>query len=180
MLQGVASLLDQKAEKDIRSIWKRLEDDFGLTAVQSSLSPHFSWHVAEDYDQVALRNNVNQIASEIKPFKIKTCGLGMFLSPEPVLFVQIVITQHLLEIHHKVFTTIETCAKNSLSYYFPDNWTPHITLAYQDLREEQLSGIIADIHQEDFERWIEIDNFALMCPFEEAQIGLCRIDFSGI
>lgn len=180
MLQGVVSLLDDNSERDIRSIWKRLEDDFGLSAVQSSIAPHFSWHVAEEYDQAALRSIINQIACQLKPFRIKTCGLGMFLSPEPVLFVQITMTQQLLDIHRQIFKSIEPCAINSLSYYFPDSWTPHITLAYQDLREEQLSGIIAAIHQEDFERQIRIDNFALMCPFEDAQLGLCRVDFSGI
>ncbi len=179
MLRGIVSLLDGKTERDIRTIWDRLETDFGLSAVKNSLAPHFSWHVAEAYNQRELRKTVDQIAADLKPFKITTSGLGMFLSPEPVLFVQIVITQQLLDIHRRIFTAIEPYAQNSLPYYYPDFWTPHITLAYQDLEEGQLSGIIADIHQEDFDRTIEVDNFALMCEFEDAQLGLCRVDFGG-
>lgn len=177
-MQGVVSLLDNESDHDVRIIWKRLERDFGLKAAQAAMAPHFSWHVAEKYPYHELKKILTPICSNLKPFKVKTGGLGMFLTPEPVLFIQIIVNQSLLDLHERIFKAVDPLCEGSLSYYHPGLWTPHITLAFQDLRESQLGAILADLHNEDFERWIMIDNFAIICPSEDGEIELCRMDFS--
>ncbi len=178
MLQGVVSLLDPDADRAVRAIWKELELEFGLTAVQSALAPHFSWHVAENYPYSDLKQALTPIKEMITPFTIKTGGLGLFLKPEPVLFIQIIVTQYLLDLHEKVYRAIEPLCEGSLEYYRPGLWTPHITLAYQDLKENQLGEILTKLQGFDFDRWIEISNFAILCPTVDDQMELCRMDFS--
>lgn len=178
MHQGVVSLLDPDTDRAVRAIWKKLELDFGLTAVQSALAPHFSWHVAESYPYTDLKRVLTPIKNNVTPFAIKTGGLGMFLNPEPVLFIQIIVTQFLLDLHEKIFQAAEPLSTGSMAYYQPGLWTPHITLAYQDLKENQMGDILTALQGEDFDRWIQIDNFAILCPVGDDQMELCRMGFS--
>lgn len=178
MLQGVVSLLDKETDHAVRVIWKKLERDFGLRAAQAAMAPHFSWHVAEHYPYDELKQILTPICANMTPFKVKTGGLGMFLTPEPVLFIQIIVNQSLLDLHEQIFRVVEPVCEGSLSYYHPGLWTPHITLAFQDLREDQLGAILAELHHDDFDRWVTIDNFAILCPADNGEIELCRMEFS--
>ena len=179
MFQGVVSLLDPDTDRDVRAIWDRLERDFGLKAVQTAMAPHFSWHVAEKYPYADLKRMLTPLTKKITPFAVKTSGLGLFFNPEPVLFIQIIVNQFLLDLHEQIFTLIEPLCTGSIAYYHPGLWTPHITLAYQDLKADQVGQVLPALKQEDFERWVMINNFTILCPDEQDQMELCRMDFTS-
>jgi hypothetical protein len=46
-MNGIASLLDERAASRVRQLWKNLEERCGLVGVMATPFPHFSWQVAE-------------------------------------------------------------------------------------------------------------------------------------
>ncbi|NHJ86138.1 MAG: 2'-5' RNA ligase family protein, partial [Asgard group archaeon] len=124
--------------------------------------PHFSWQVAEDYKWDRLENELDKLAYEIPPFKISTAGLGIFTGESPVLFIGVVKTEQLIAIHKKITTQLSSLAIKPLQYYFPEHWVPHISLAYGDLKKNNIGKVIEWLAFEPLYMEINIDNIAFI------------------
>lgn len=89
VLHGVGALLDPTATGRVRSLWSRLEHEFGLRGVLGMPYPHLSYQVAQHYDRGALETALERLARETSPFVIRTTGLATFEGDWPVVFVAV-------------------------------------------------------------------------------------------
>jgi 2'-5' RNA ligase len=174
-LHGVVSLLDAGATARIRETWTKLERELGLRGVLVMPYPHFSYQIAGGYDRAAAETALSRLAEEIAPFEIHTKGLGTFEGPWPVIYVVVKLDSALRALHLRVWDACLAHAANPVSYYRPEAWTPHITLAHGEeqnsvpLSGDQVRAVLDMLNPKEFKWAISVDNLALVWDDGEAQ-----------
>src|ERR1700690_1106703 len=101
-MQGIVSLLDGEARDRIEQLWEELRRDFGVRGIHSKRFPHFSYHVADEYDLAKLRPELEQLAGAMRQFLARASGIGIFTRKEPVIYLPVVRSNELQNIHSGV------------------------------------------------------------------------------
>ncbi|MBN2381047.1 2'-5' RNA ligase family protein [candidate division WOR-3 bacterium] len=159
---GVVSLLHSTYKEQIKNLWKRLEKRFGVAHLFHVPIPHFSYHVSTDYSLDLLKAKLADFASRKSSFMVKTEGLGVFNSTEPVLYIPVVRNPALSSFHRELWDMLATFAPQPLAYYHPDSWMPHITLIHGNIPTDKLPDIVAFLASQDFNWEIPIDNISVI------------------
>ena len=162
IMHGLVSLLDQKHYNIVEKIWGDLESKFGLTGIKVTPFPHFSWQIADNYNFDDLDNKMNSLSKEIKPFTVKTAGLGIFTGDSPVIFITVLKDLNLIRLHERIWEIFYPMGDGVSQYYHPENWTPHISLAYSDVDLSNIGDITKFLSFKNLFWEISIDNFALI------------------
>ena len=161
-MHAIVTVLDSKSYARINALWQVLEAECGLTGIHSTPLPHFSWHIAQDYDFPSLLPDLQGIAASTRPFTGHTSGLGMFTRESPVLYFPVVRTSPLSEIHARIWERAIRHSQAPSPYYEPSAWMPHITLAYGDLNLASLCCAVERLAF-DLVNWeISVDNLAIV------------------
>lgn len=163
---GVVSNLDEKHNDMIESIREELRKEFGLKLNLGTA--HFSYKVrpspplpfsppcppadnlkvAENFAHPeteggeptisAVKERLEVLCKKIKPFKVRTASLGLFIKQEPsrktsyVIYLPVVRTAELSEVQKTVWEGLEGIGNKVQGYYAPDRWMPHITLVHDE------------------------------------------------
>jgi 2'-5' RNA ligase len=115
--------------------------------------------------------------SRLRPLTIHTAGLGVFMSPAPVLYIPVVRAPTLERVHRLVWRNFPL-KEGDGGYYAPAQWVPHITLAVGDLTSANLPDVIAFLAGRDFHWEIRLDSLSLVVDVAgkyEIQCG-CRFE----
>ena len=161
-MNGVVSLLDSAHDHAVRNLWAELAERLGLAGIAITPYPHFSYHVAQAYDDMQLDVALRDVARRTEPFRVQTTGLGVFTGELPVLYLPVVRTRELSSLHGELWKAISPLASGAVSYYRPATWMPHITLAHGDLTAARLPDVISLLGSRMFDWEISIDNFATL------------------
>jgi 2'-5' RNA ligase len=89
-------------------------------------------------------------------------GLGIFSGDRPVLYLPIVKSQAMIDLHNQIWERLGSLADRANGYYSPAFWLPHITLAINDLRRENLACALESVAFEPVELTISVDNLILV------------------
>ena len=173
-MQAVVSLLDDHHTQLTEALWRELETQFGLRGVYTTPHPHFSYHVARSYDLDSLVPRLDRLIHAIRPFQVRTTGLGVFTGKSPVLTIPVVRSPALTQFHQTLWSELAACASGSLAYYGPEQWLPHITLGSGDIQKDLLAEAVRLLGERDFNWTITIDNLAFV---EEDGISGQRLGF---
>ena len=161
-MHGLVAILDEYCYEEVEKIWDELELKFNLKDVRITPFPHFSWHVAENYDFDLLEKKMELVAKTLKPFKVKTTGLGIFSGERLVLYIPVVKNEELMKIHIKIWDNFNDISQGSWNEYHPDNWMPHITLAYGDLTEKNIGEVMNYLSFKNFTWEMTINNLSFI------------------
>jgi 2'-5' RNA ligase len=161
-MDGIVSLLDSTHTEKVNALWREFDQRFGIKSVHQMPVAHVSYHVAERYYLARLEPLMREVVEGIGPFKIETNGLGIFTGPEPVLYIPVIRSPMLAFFHQKVWESVNNAAVNTRSYYHPDQWRAHITLAYGDVNHDLLTEIVRLLSPRDFSWEIQIDNLSFL------------------
>jgi 2'-5' RNA ligase len=170
-MHGLVTLLPDPYYAKVESLWDELEARFGLSGIRITPYPHFSWNIAETYDRPQMDWAVAETALVTPVLKVQTDGIGLFPAPVPVLFIQVARGPQLDLLHRRLWDRMQSLGREMSAYYNPENWLPHISLAYGDLRSEQVPEVRAWLEaQESFQWEMEINN---ICYIHEpdGQVG---------
>jgi 2'-5' RNA ligase len=178
-LHGVVSLLDRPQYAQVERLWAELAEGFGVRGVYITPYPHFSYHVAAAYDLSRLDPILQALAGETALFRVRTAGLGVFPGTQPVLYLPVVRTAALSRVHAAVWQAVTPVAGDSIGYYHPDRWMPHITIGFGDVAPDRLAPIIAHLAARPFDWEIKIDQFALIYDSGAGQVVQARYPFGG-
>jgi 2'-5' RNA ligase len=165
---GVVSLLDPGATMRIRETWAKLEREVGLRGVLAMPFPHLSYQVAGGYDRAAIELSLAQLADETASFEIRTAGLATFEGQWPVVYVAVKMNSRLRAVHERVWNRCLPYARNTVPYYRPEAWTPHITLANGEERNsvplspEQVRAVLGSLIQKEYRWTVSVENLALV------------------
>ncbi len=163
-MDGLVSILPEPYYQQVQSIWDNLEDKFKLSGIRVTPYPHFSWQIAESYDQPWLEQEIRRLAAEEHRFSIRTSGLGIFSGPQPVIYIPVVKNQALIEFHARVWALAAPTALDASPspYYDPDHWMPHISLAYTDVDIHNIASIMTHLAFTTYDWEMEIDNLTFI------------------
>jgi hypothetical protein len=176
-MHGVVSLLDDTHYVLVERLWAELAATFGVRGVYITSYPHFSYHVAEHYDLAALEPILQRVAGQLAPFQVRTAGLGVFTGPQPVLYVPVVRTLELSQLHATLWQALAPAAGGINDYYHPARWQPHITIGYGDMAPDRLAAIIPFLAPRVFDWTITVDAFATIYEGDAGQEVRVRVPF---
>ena len=178
-MHGVVSLLDDEHYTQLEGIWQELADDFGVRGIYVTPYPHFTYQVAEEYDVKAVETILHDRAARMRPFKIRTAGLGVFTLAHPVLYIPVVRSPELSALHQSIWDEIARTPNcdDVAVYYRPDMWMPHITLAHGDIDHEQLARIVRVLATRNFHWEMTVNNLSLIYDTGTEQGLRCRFNF---
>ena len=165
-MHGIISLLPQPHYDLVENIWQMLEEKCGLDGVLITPYPHFSWQISEEYLEPQTEEIVQNIVKETKPFKVRTNGLGIFSGPSPVIYIPIVKTPALNQLHQKIWKRLTPTSKGLHLLYSPQNWVPHITLIFRDKNQQAILHGLEILTFQSFDWEIEINNLSLAIQLE--------------
>ncbi len=169
-MYAIISKLDPESATTVNKLWRTLCDACGLTAIYNMPLPHLTWMVAEDLAIKKSTPILSQITEEATTLTLHTFGLGVFTGEKPVLYLPVVKSIEMISLHEKIWDQVFPFSKDQKLYYSPDLWVPHITLAINDLTEENLACAINAIAFDTIENFIRIDNLAI-ARYENKKAG---------
>ncbi len=161
-MYAIATLLDPDSDTQTREFWQLLEADCGLAGIHAAPLPHFSYQGAEDYQVDRVEKILKEIAGNMVPFTVRTAGLGLFTGSVPVLYLALVKTKTLMDIHRELWEKTGLLATDLNQRYSPERWMPHITVAYQDLDAEKLACAVKNLIFRPVELDIHVAQLALL------------------
>lgn len=138
---SIASLLEIESTPN----WPKIESVCQYSGIIPHTIPHFSWQTAEEYQIEQTRNKMAELAEQIPPFSFSTSGLGIFPDDRRIIFLIMVKTRKLMEIHELLWNELLPFAINPRMHYAPDQWIPHISLNLQALNESQFNCSIEEL-----------------------------------
>jgi 2'-5' RNA ligase len=166
-MNGIASLLDGPATSRVNYLWQELEARCGLDGVKTTPLPHFSWQVTEAYNLPQLEIVLHAFARQARPFVIHTSGLGLFTGENPIVYISIVKDESLIHFHSLLWEQLREIAIHPTLFYAPEQWVPHITLAYNDVTTANLDCVMRYLAFQSFNWEIQIDNLILVAQAED-------------
>jgi 2'-5' RNA ligase superfamily protein len=178
-MHGIVSLLDNDYNRLVEELWAELEREFSVHGVYVTPYPHFSYHVAKDYDVDKIEPVLQRITSDITTFKVRTSGLGVFTGNSPVLYIPVARSLELTQLHEELWQEVATASSGVQQYYHPGQWMPHITIGFGDISKDNLSQIIPFLAERNFSWEITVDNIALIYDTGIKQELKSRFDITG-
>jgi 2'-5' RNA ligase len=178
-MHGIVSLLDSKQNQLVEEIWAELEREFSVQGVYITPYPHFSYHVAQAYDIDKIEPVLQRITSNITTFNVKTGGLGVFTGTSPVLYIPVVRSLELTQLHEELWQEISPVSSGVQEYYNPDQWMPHITIGFGDISKDKLLQMIPLLAERDFNWEITVNNIALIYDTGTKQEMKSRFDITN-
>jgi 2'-5' RNA ligase len=177
MAKGIVSVLDQQHCQIVENLWIEMRQRFGIEHPNEAAVPHFSYHVAEEYDADELAVVLQEVAAQERPFTITASGIGIFPTSEPTIYVPVVRNQELNRLHAILWPRLEAIAQHSISYYAPLTWLPHITLGHDTVVLEKLGPLIQWLHQQVITWSITVDNFQVLTDETQENVENFSVDF---
>jgi 2'-5' RNA ligase len=156
-MYSIASLIDVGKTKG----WPKIESVCQYSGMIPHTIPHFSWQTAENYRLEPAREKLKELSNSIEPFPFSTSGLGIFPNDRKIIFLIIVKSKKLLEVHEYIWNEMLPFTINPRMHYSPENWIPHISLNFQDLTSDQFQCSIDEL--------LKID---LQFTFQVKQLGI--------
>lgn len=140
MAYAVILTFDRKLAQKIKKIERIFEEGkIGTTASQVNLDPHITMANFEKADEHILIETVSQLKA-IR-FPVTLIPFGSFLLRKIVLFLNVVPTLDLLNLHNEYFTLLSKKKMKSDRLYSPDFWMPHCSLSIEIEPEKYFQGI---------------------------------------
>ena len=175
-MHGLVTLLEDQYYKAVEDIWHELRRDCGVFGIEVTPFPHFSWMIAEDYDQEAMQQALDSLAAEAKPFTIKTTGIALFTGEAPVVYIPLTRNAELSAFHAKVWERLFPHLTGASLLYHPNSWMPHISLAYTDVSPENLDCVMQKLAFKSFNWELSVDNFSFISE-PDGDIGILQYQF---
>ncbi len=149
-MDGILSMLDEEHQHYVEGIWAQLDREFALHGIYASPFPHFTYQVAEHYEVEKVESALGRLAAAQPCFGIKTAGLGVFTGPNPVIYISVVRSLQLSQFHRVLWEQLGDTGQGVNNHYRPEDWVPHITLAYGDVDNSMVPHVIRFLSNQNF------------------------------
>ena len=130
MPYAVELFFNNELEMKILGLWQKLAA-VGITSTLLDIDarPHLCLAVLNDADAAKLCQLVEDFAESVSSFAIDFDSIGSFDTDERVVFLRPVKNDGLREVHSNFHQRLKAENLHSHSYYVPENWQPHCTIA---------------------------------------------------
>ena len=131
---GVVSILEDKPYKTVKELWRLFEKEFDSVGVLTFNHPHITFQAGKTESIRQLKKDFQKFVSNIKPFDIEVNRTRHF--NKKVIYLRVGKTTELIRINKLINQFLKTHCQSLFKYFTPPNWIPHVTLAMDDLTEE--------------------------------------------
>lgn len=159
---AITSLLDSKHSQYVTAITAQLEQQFGLKGVMAAPYPHLTLLTAEIPDMEELKEYLEAVCLETPKISLRSTGLGIFPGQAPVVYVPVLRTNVLNQLHTRLHRDVSEMSSEMGVYYNPNMWLPHISLALGDTTPELLGPILVFLSKYNFTWDMVLDNITIM------------------
>lgn len=166
-MQGLVTLLPQPYHDQVKLLWQGLEDRFGLSYIRATPQPHFSWQIGESYQLAEAKRQLSRLVRNLLAFEVRVKGVAFFPGPLPVLYLKVVRSQKLMDLHHRLWGLLTPLTEQPHPYYAPKVWHPHITLAMNDLSPSALPEVTGWVDQFKVDWEFECANFTILGQYAD-------------
>lgn len=157
----LAMLLHEPAAGAVRRWWDRLEAALGIRGVRRVPFPHVTLFGFEGVAHPVVQDLLEARCEELPPLQLHAAGLGLFMKPQPVLYMPVIRAPGLETLHRTLWEGLADLQAHLFPLYGPERWMPHLTLAQFDLRPENLLEAVAALADEDLSLAFEVRNLTL-------------------
>lgn len=161
-MNGLITQLPQYIHDEVEKIWEQLHVLFGINRVKSTTLPHLTWVIAQECDETKVKDEIDRLRKRHFPFVIKTNGIGIFTGKRPAVYIQIKPTVELLKFQSTLFEVFSKLSKKPKKHYIPHRWIPHISLAIEDVSDENIAKLIAYLLPITFKHDVRIESISLV------------------
>jgi 2'-5' RNA ligase len=106
--------------------------------------------------------------------------MGVFTGYAPVIFIPVVKSPELVELHRRVWEALDPVTTGGSFYYSPEMWVPHISIAYADVTEKNMGPVMQTLGFRSYNWEFQADNFIFIYePAGTTGSMLVNIPFSG-
>lgn len=161
-MYAIISVLDPESCQIVNEIWHQLCEACGLKAIYDLPTPHFTWLLADALDVRQTEPILSGIVSNAKQMTLHTFGIGLFTGENPVLYLPLVKSREMINLHEAIWEQIAPFSAGAKLYYSPRLWVPHITLALNDLTRDNLACAVSKIAFEQIELFVQVNNLAIV------------------
>jgi 2'-5' RNA ligase len=132
---GITTLLDNPIKDEIYKFWNMFESQYKSTGVQSFAYPNlgFQGGLCESIEPIC--QAIENYMWFIEPPEIIVNGFGYFEEPSKVVFLKVQKSEALQKVHEEINEILQRDCCELFEFYKPKLWTPHITLAMDDLQD---------------------------------------------
>jgi len=160
-MYAIISEIDAQSSEKVNQIWQKLCEVCGLEAIYKIPTPHFTWLVAEELGIEQAKIKLSKIIQVSPQISTHTFGLGLFSGGRPIIYLPMVKTIEMIQLHQYFWDEIRPYCNDLNLYYSPEFWIPHITIALKDISRENLPCAINEIGFEKIELKISMTSFAI-------------------
>jgi 2'-5' RNA ligase len=179
LLQAIVAPVPEPHATQIIELWAALHERFNVHSELTQRFPHFSLHVAQQYDVPELRDNLAAFASEYGPLRVRTAGLGIFTRERAVLYMPVVRNPRLNAFHRELWRAASGLGEDVFAYYRPERWIPHMTLAHDKLDQYNLGGAIHWLSDQKLDWVFDISELALIEADGDDKREVFRVPLTG-
>jgi 2'-5' RNA ligase len=158
---AITSLLNPRNAQRINRLIKGLETKFGLDDVQATPDPHLTYLLTGTRRLTDLKDLLREVAATTAPFSAYTTGLGVFPGENPVIYVPVLRSNDLNELHQRVLDVTAPLCRPS-PYYGADRWLPHLSLALHDTTPDLLGPVLRHLNKETYNLRLNVNNLAIL------------------
>ena len=177
-MYGIVSELPEPYYQIVEDLWDELERKCGLSGIKEAPIPHFSWHVAKQYDVDKSSEIIEILASDVSPFRVRTAGIAVFTGESPIIQIPLVRNNQMNSLHDRIWEAIKPAAQDIVEYYNSEYWIPHISLAYPDVNRYNLNCAMQLLAFRDFRWHFNVNSFSLIgSSIDRDAEGLFKIGF---
>ena len=123
--------------------------------------PHFTYHVADDYDFDRLAEVLRAAGAAHGPFRAHAGGIGLFTGKKLVVHIPLVRCSALNRFQRAIWHGLEGTGTGVVQHFHPELWIPHVTLAYHGLTAEILPHLV---------QWMAARSFAWDFHVDHVQV----------
>ncbi len=149
MAYGVSLYFDDTSDERIRVLWEVLASA-GISASPprgplgpgaGRHCPHLSLGVAATAAEATLSERLAALAAQHAPLVLTLSSIGLFPTNEPVVYLGVVMTDRLLQLHKEVHALLAQETMGAWPYYLAGSWVAHVTLA-RGVARDQLGAAV--------------------------------------
>jgi len=142
--------------------WETIRNVFIRADVPITALPHFSWHVASEYDEAAVESHLSELVKGFEPFAINIAGIGIFTAKVPVLYLPVTKTPKVTELHGDLWAQLKPHSSAINPNYDPHVWIPHVTLTTGEASNDAICRVITELAHIPTSMELIVDHLALI------------------
>jgi 2'-5' RNA ligase len=135
---AIVSNLEGQPYKDVRRLWKLFERKYLSKSIQAYSHPHISFQSGTTHDVRQIKRDFESLAYQMTSFEIEVTGARHFR--KDVIYLAVKRTRELAKTHKLIHRFLDDQCQGLDELYAPQHWLPHVTLAMEDLTEENFEN----------------------------------------